>query len=158
MGDGWATLGRVHYRRIDFLSRTTGQHSSLLSKTLTNKKTKIQSTKAKQTHIKEDWQGSFFQGSGSFNLLVTDIKQEDNGTFICQVNVIITTRLTNTYTRQGTRTHHNLTYAQNVDNKGFEKFNQIKLNVSYLIVGKKGPKKYFLYISVPERANRHTKT
>ena len=25
------------------------------------------------------------QGSGSFNLLVTDIKKEDNGTFICQV-------------------------------------------------------------------------
>ena len=40
--------------------------------------------------------------------------------------------------RQGTRTHHNLTYAQNVDNKGSKKFNQIKLNVSVLIVGKKG--------------------
>ena len=43
--------------------------------------------------------------------------------------------------RQDTRTHHNLTYAQNVDNKGSKKFNQIKLNVSVLIVGKKGPKK-----------------
>ena len=29
------------------------------------------------------------QGSGSFNLLVTDIKKEDNGTFICQVARII---------------------------------------------------------------------
>ena len=43
--------------------------------------------------------------------------------------------------RQGTRTHHNLTYAQNVDNKSFKKFNQIKLNISFLIVGKIGPKK-----------------
>ena len=47
--------------------------------------------------------------------------------------------------RQGTRTHHNLTYAQSVDNKGSKKFNQIKLNVSVLIVGKKGPKKVFSF-------------
>ena len=45
--------------------------------------------------------------------------------------------------RQGTRTHHNLTYAQNVDNKGSKKFNQIKLNVTFLFVGKKGPEKVF---------------
>ena len=59
--------------------------------------------------------------------------------------------------RQGTQTHHNLTYAQNVDNKGSKKFKQIKLKVSFLIVGKKGPKNFFS-ISVPDRAHRHTKT
>ena len=42
--------------------------------------------------------------------------------------------------RQGTQTHHNLIYAQNVDNKGSKKFNQIKLNVSVLIVGEKANK------------------
>ena len=57
--------------------------------------------------------------------------------------------------RQVTRTHHNLTNAQNVDNKGSKKLNQIKLNVSFLIVGKKV---YFLSISVTDRAHRHTKT
>ena len=45
--------------------------------------------------------------------------------------------------RQGTRTHHNLTYTQNVDNKGSVKFNEIKLNVSFFIIGKIGPKKVF---------------
>ena len=45
--------------------------------------------------------------------------------------------------RQGTGTHHNLTCAQNVDNKGSKKFNQIKLNVTFLFVGKKGPEKVF---------------
>ena len=49
--------------------------------------------------------------------------------------------------RQGTHTRHNLTYAQNVDNKSSKKFNQIKLNVSFLIVGEKVKKKsiFFLY-------------
>ena len=45
--------------------------------------------------------------------------------------------------RRGTRTHHNLTYIynQNVDNKGSTKFNQIKSNVLFFIVGRKGKKK-----------------
>ena len=57
--------------------------------------------------------------------------------------------------RQGTQTHHNLTYAQNVDNKGSKKFKQIKLKVSFLIVGKKGPKKVFSFYL---RARQGTQT
>ena len=58
--------------------------------------------------------------------------------------------------RQGTQTHHNLTYAQNVDNKSSKKFNQIKLNVSFLIVGKKGPKKvFFFYLRAREGTQTH---
>ena len=53
MGDGWATQGRVHYRRIDFLSRTTGQHSSLLSKTLTNKKDKDKKVQIQSEYVKK---------------------------------------------------------------------------------------------------------
>ena len=60
--------------------------------------------------------------------------------------------------RKGTRTHHNLTYAQNVVSNGSKIFNQIKFNVSFLNVGKKGPKKYFYSISAPDRTHRHTKT
>ena len=45
--------------------------------------------------------------------------------------------------------------AQNVDNKGSKKFNQIKLNVSVLIVGKKGQKKVFSFYL---RAQQGTQT
>ena len=57
--------------------------------------------------------------------------------------------------RQGTQTHHNLTYDQDVDNKGSKKFKQIKLNVLFLIVGKKGTKKLFFFLS---RARQGTQT
>ena len=57
---------------------------------------------------------------------------------------------------QGTQTHHNLTYAQNVHNKGSKKFNQIKLNVSFLFVSKKGPKKVFsFYLSARQGTQTH---
>ena len=57
--------------------------------------------------------------------------------------------------RQGTRTPHKLTYAQNDDNKGSKKFNQIKLNVLVLVVGKEGPKKVFSFY---HRARQGTQT